>query len=330
METNMKSYWTRRQAVARVCAGTAALIAGPAFAQTAYPTRPIKLIVGFPAGSGADLVFRTAAIEAEKKLGQPIVVENKPGAASVIAFLALKAAAPDGYTIGGINAALWRQPVLEDVPYDPIKDFTYIVSLAENIFSIVVPDGSPFRTWADLLAWGRANPGKVTFGVTPGLRQSAHVFMLEVMKREGVDWLPVGYNASPLRDLLGGELTFSVEIVAGASAMVQSGKARFLAVVSDQRMHRWPNVPTFKELGYPLVIDSPVGLGGPIGMQPHHVKVLHDAFRFAIEQPSMVQHFEKTDSRARYMSTAELSRYVVQAEVEQRELLTRYGFAKKR
>jgi len=328
--TNMKSLWTRRQAIARVYAGAAAAIAGPVLAQSPYPNRPIKLIVGFPAGSGTDLVFRTAAIEASKKLGQPVFIENKPGASSVLAFLAMKAAAPDGYTIGAVNAALWRQPVLEDVSYDPIKDFTYIVNLAENIFSVVVPDSSPLKTWAELLAWGRANPKKVSFGATPGLRQSAHVFMLEVMKREGVDWQAVGYNASPLKDLLGGELTFSVEPVAGASAMVQSGKARFLAIVSDRRMPRWPDVPTFKELGYPLVIDSPVGLGGPAGMQPHHVNVVHDAFKFAIEQPSVVQHFEKTDSRARYMSTAELNRYVIHAEVEQRELLTRYGFAKKR
>jgi tripartite-type tricarboxylate transporter receptor subunit TctC len=330
METNMKSHWTRRQAIAQVCAGAASAIAGPALAQSAYPNRPIKLIVGFPPGSAADLVFRTAAIEASKKLGQPVVIENKPGAASVLGFLGIKAAAPDGYTIGAINAGLWRQPVLEDVSYDPIKDFTYIVNLAENIFSVVVSDSSPLKTWGDLLAWGRANQKRVSFGVTPGLRQSAHVFMLEVMKREGVDWQAVGYNASPLKDLLGGELTFSVEPVAGASAMVQSGKARFLAVISEQRIPRWADVPTFKELGYPLAIDSPVGLGGPAGMPPHVVKVLHDAFKFAIEQPSMIQHFERTDSRARYMSTAELGRYVIHAEGEQRELLTRYGFAKKR
>ena len=81
---------------------------------------------------------------------------------------------------------------------------------------------------------------------------------------------------------------------------------------------------------YRTIIDSPVGLGGPAGMQPHHVNVVHDAFKFAIEQPSMIQHFERTDSRARYMSTAEIGRYVIHAEGEQRELLTRYGFAKKR
>lgn len=328
----MRQVRTRRQALSTLCAGAAAIIGVPAFGQSSYPNRPIKLIVGFPPGGVTDIVFRTAAIEASKKLGQPIVIENKAGAAGVPAYLALKAAAPDGYTIGGVNAALWRQPVLEDVSYDPLKDFTYIVNIAETVFSVVVAGDSPFNTWGDLLAWGRANPKKVNFGAAPGLRQSAHVFMLEVMKKESVEWQAVGHSGGSggLNDVMGGHLTFSVEPIIAASALARSGKVRFLAAISDHRMKGWPDVPTFKELGYDLTIDSPIGLGGPAGMPPQIVQMLHDAFKFAIEQPSMVQLFDRTDSRARYMSTADLNRYVIRSEVEQRELLTRYGFAKKR
>ena len=328
----MNQGWTRRQALITACAGTAVAFAGPAMAQSAYPNRPIKLIIGFPPGGVTDILFRTAAVEVGKKLGQPLVIENKPGAAGVPAYLAIKAAVPDGYTIGGVNAALWRQPVLEDVSYDPLKDFTYIVNIGETVFTVVVAGDSPFKTWAELLAWGRANPQKVSFGASPGLRQSAHVFMLEVMKREGLDWQAVGHSGGSggLNDVMGGHLTFSVEPVLSASALAKAGKVRFLAIISDQRMKGWPEVPTFKELGYTLTIDSPIGVGGPAGLPPQIVQTLHDAFKFAIEQPSMTALFERTDSNARYMSTADLNRYVVRSEVEQRELLTRYGFAKKR
>lgn len=328
----MKVHWTRRQALTTLCASAAASLAAPVLAQKAYPERVIKLIVGFPAGTITDTIFRTAAVEMARKLGQPVIVDNKPGAAGVPAYLAVKAAAPDGYTIGGINAAVWRQPVLEEVSYDPLRDFTYIANVGEFVFSVVVTASSPFKTWADLLAWGKENPQKVSFGAAPGLRQSAHIFMLEVMQREGVAWQPVPYSGSPaaLNDVMAGHLTFSVDPVASAAGLVQSGKMRYLAVISDQRLKGWPDVPTFKELGYPLAIDSPIGVAGPAGMPPHVVQILQDAFKYAIEQPSMVQLFERTNSRARYMSSQELNRFVVKSEGDQRELLTRYGFARKR
>jgi tripartite-type tricarboxylate transporter receptor subunit TctC len=328
----MQSSWKRREFLAQACAGVAALGAGPGLAQAAYPNRPIKLVVGFPPGGITDILFRGAAVEASKVLGQPIVVENKAGAAGVPAYLALKQAAADGYTIGGVNVALWRQPVLEDVPYDPLRDFTYILNIAEVVFAIVVAGNSPFKTWSDLLAFGRANPQKVSFGASPGLRQSAHVFMLEVMRREKLDWQPVGYpgGMGAINDVLGGHLAFTVDPVASAAPLARAGQLRLLAVTTEQRSKTWPQVPTMKELGYPLTIDSPIGVGGPAGLPDPVVKTLHDAFKFAIEQPSMVALFEKLDQSPRYMGTADLNRYVPRSEVEQRGLLTQYGFAKKR
>lgn len=326
------SFWTRRS-ILRAGGSAVAVAAAPAaLAQTRYPRRPIKLVIGFPAGGITDIVMRSVAVEAEKKLGQPVVVENKPGAAGVPAYLAMKAAAPDGYTIGGVNAALWRQPVFENVAYDPLKDFTYILNMVDNIFAVVVSADSPFKTWNDLLAFGRANPQKMSYGAPPGLGQSAHVFMEEVTSVEKVQWQPIGFKGSSesVTALLGGHITFAVDTVISTSAFVRSGKARYLAVASNARMKSWPEVPTMKDLGYQIVIDSPIGLGGPAGIPPEIVRTLHDAFKFAIEQPAFVALLDKSDQAPRYMDTAEFNRFVQRSSVEQRALLTKYGMASKR
>lgn len=324
--------WSRRQVI--VSAGaTAAWLAAPALrAQAAFPAKPIRLIVGYPAGGFTDIVMRGAAIEAEKKLKQPVFVENRPGASGVTSFLAIKNAMPDGYTIGAVNTAVWRQPVLEDVAYDPIKDFTYILNMVDNVFAVAVAVDSPFKTWAELVAWARANPQKATYAVSPGLGQSAHLFMEEVAAREKVAWqaIPFKGSADSATALIGGHVTFSVDPVIGTNAMVQGGKARYLAIASGQRLKNHPQVPHMHELGYPISIDSPTGLGGPAGMPPAVVGALHEAFKFALEQPSMVTLLDKSDQRARYMPTDEYRQFVAQSNVEQRDLLTRYGFAKKR
>jgi tripartite-type tricarboxylate transporter receptor subunit TctC len=329
MGDTMRRGWSRRG----VLGTAAAVLAAPALRaqQAAYPTRPIKLIVGYPAGGFTDIVMRGAAVEAEKKLGQPLVIENRPGAAGVPSFIAIRNAAPDGHTIGAVNTALWRQPVLEDVAYDPIKDFTYILNMVDNVFAVTVTADSPFKTWGELLAWGRANAQKVTYAVPPGLGQSAHLFMEEVAAREKVAWQAVPYkgSAESVTALLGGHVTFSVDTVIGTNAMVQGGKARYLAIASGQRLPRHPQVPTMRDLGYAIAIDSPTGLGGPAGIPPSTVKALHDAFKFALEQPAMVALLDRSDQRARYMSTEDYRHFVAQSNVEQRELLTRYGFAKK-
>lgn len=306
-------------------------ISAPVFAQASYPSRPIRLIVGFPAGGFNDVIYRTVAAEATKILGQPIVIDNRPGAGGVIAYLAMKAAAPNGYTIGFVNSTLWRQPVLEDVAYDPLQDFTYIINFAESLFAIAVADDSPFKTWADLLSFGRANPQKVSFGVPPGVRGSSHLLMAPVLKRENVAWQPIGYPAgSGLTDLMRGDLTFSVEPIALAGSLARAGRLRFLAVASDQRLQRWPGVPTMKELGYPDTVDLPVGLGGPAGIPAEIVQVLHNAFKTALEQPSMTTLLEQTDQVRRYMGPSEFKAFVLRTEAEQRALLIRYGFANKR
>ena len=151
---------------------------------------------------------------------------------------------------------------MEDAIYDPMKDFTYIINMVDNVFAVTVQADAPFKTWADLLAWGRANQQKVSYAAPPGLGQSAHLFMEEVAAREKVAWQAVPYkgSAESVTALLGGHVSFSVDTVIGTSASVRAGKARYLAVASEHRMKSFPDVPTMRDLGYAIIIDSPTGL----------------------------------------------------------------------
>ena len=165
-------------------------------AQDRYPSKPIKLIISSPAGSTFDSIGRAASVEAEKKLGQPIVLEYRSGAGGTPAFVQAKNAAPDGYTLVIMSLSTVRQPLLENVGYDGVKDFTWIASLAEINFGVVVQADSPFKTWADLLAYGKANPQKVSYGAPSGLGNSAHIFVSEVTAKEKLDWTAVPFRAS--------------------------------------------------------------------------------------------------------------------------------------
>lgn len=323
--------WSRRRVLSAATGLATVNLAMPSLAQS-YPNRPVKVIVGNPPGGINDTVMRAAAIDAEKKLGQPIIIDNKPGAAGVVSFLSAKNAAPDGYTIVLTTPPLWRQPIFEDVSYDPIKDFTYIINFAESVFAIVVRQDSPFKTWADVLAYGRANPTGVSYGAPPGTNQTGHILMEGVARKERMQWEPVGFKGSSesVTALLGGHIAFSMEPVVGVSAMLRSGKARALAVATTNRLKSWPDVPSFKDLGYPVTVESPTGLAGPAHMAPSIVKTLHDAFKFALDQPTLNAVLSQSDQVPRYMSSAEYTSYVARAAVEQRDLLVSYGMAKKR
>jgi tripartite-type tricarboxylate transporter receptor subunit TctC len=322
--------WTRRRVLSVATGLTAASLAAPAFAGS-FPDHPIRLVVGNPPGGINDQIMRAAAVDAGKKLGQPVIVFNKPGAAGVVSFLTVRNAPPDGYTIGVVGPPLWRQPVLEDVDYDPIKDFTFIVNIAETIFGLVVRTESPFKTWADVVAYGRANPGKISFGAPPGPNQTSHILAEGIARKDNLQWVPVGYkgSAESIPALLGGYIAFSVEPIVSVSSLVRAGKARILAVASPNKLKSWPDVPTFKDLGYTVNVDSPTGLAGPAHMAPDTVRALHDAFKFALEQPTLLGVLDQSDQVPRYMGTQDFTNYVIRAAKEQRELLINYGMAKK-
>lgn len=321
------SRWTRRA----VLGATASAIALPAFAlaqPASYPARPISLIVPWPAGGQTDITMRILAELAGRQLGQPVVVENRPGAAGTLVGPALRAAAPDGYTIGQLPLTLYRAPLQRKVTWDPLRDIQPVIQISGVTFGIVVPADSGLRTFADLLAWGREHPGRLTVGST-GIGSTAHLAMEDVLSREGVQYIHVPYKGTADQMLAVATHTLMAGVnSSGFAPYVETGRLRLLAVFSAERSKRWPHVPTMRELGYPeAVYTSPYGIGVPVRVEAAIVRKLHDAFKAAMFDPMHLQELAKYDQDAEYMDTAAYGRYVQQVTDRERQLLARLGLA---
>jgi tripartite-type tricarboxylate transporter receptor subunit TctC len=291
-----KRLMTRRVALAGMSVLAAGVSPLSLKAQGRFPDRPIKLIIPWAAGGPADGGFRILAESAAKKLGQPVVVENKGGASGVLGALALQDAKPDGYTISQMHMSVLRQPLLNtQLRYDPIKDLTYILQITGFVMGVVVRADAPWQTLPELLAYAKANPGKLNWG-TLGIGSTQHLAMERLGMMQGLSWTHAPYRgtADTMRALLGGEIDFASES-SGWAPMVMAGKLRLLAVFTAKRAKRFPDAPTVRELGFDVVVDSPGGLIGPRGMDPAVVKVLADAFRAAAEEPQHLQFLDNMD-----------------------------------
>ena len=203
---------------------------------------------------------------------------------------ALRGATPDGYTLGQLPLTLYRFPFQRKVAWDPLRDIVPVIQISGVTFGIVVPAESPFKTLADLVAWGRANPQRLTVGST-GIGTTAHLAMEEIMAAEGVSYIHVPYKgtADQMLAVAGQTLMAGVNSTSFAP-YVDNGKLRLLAIFSASRSKRWPTVPTIKELGYVNgVHNSTYGIGAPTGVDPLIIKKLHDAFRQAMFDPLHLQ-----------------------------------------
>ena len=316
--------FTRRAALV----GASALpfaAAGPVRAQAKFPDRPIRLIIPWAAGGPADAGFRILAQSVSKKLGQQVVVDNKGGASGILGAMALQEAKPDGYTISQMHMSVLRQPLLNrQLTYNPISDLTYILQITGFVMGVVVRADAPWKTLPELLAYAKANPGKLNWG-TLGIGSTQHLAMERVgIAQGGLSWTHAPYRgtADTLRALLGGEIDFASES-SGWAPMVEAGQLRLLAVFTAQRAKRFPNVPTVKELGIDVVIDSPGGLIGPKGMDPAVVAVLADAFRAAAQEPEHLKFLENMDQPLILLDGPAYKAAMAKTYEEEKELLRR-------
>jgi len=277
------------------CCGIVALCAvvGSAAAQGAYPNKPITLLIPFAAGGSTDVTARALASVAEKSLGQPVVVVNRPGATGALALTELSKAAPDGYTLATINEiAVAIAPQMQKVSFEPMKDFTPIMNYGVYTTFIAVSADAPYKTLKELLDYARANPRIVTVGV-PGLGASAHLGMARLAQDNKVEFtfVPFPGGAPTTSALLGRHVT-----VASASGELlphaKSGKVRLLAMFEDSKLKEFPQVPTIRELGSAWSLNSWVGIGGPAGMDPAVTAKLYEAFRKAMDSPEFKNTIE--------------------------------------
>ena len=302
---------------------------GSSFAQSqGFPVRPIKLIVAFPAGGPTDITMRALAENASKVLGQAVIIDNKPGAGGTLPAQQLQTAPADGYTLAQIPLGVFRLPYTTKITWDPVKDISYVLNVTGYAFGIVVPADSPFKTWADFVAYAKANPGRLTYGST-GTLTSPHLTTELIAQKAGIELQHIPYRGSAdlMLAVLSGQLMAAADST-GFAPQVEAGKLRVLNTWGEKRLDKFPNAPTLNELGYDIVQNSPFGIGAPKGTPPDVVKRLHDAFKKAMEEPNYVAALGRYDMLPNYMSTAAYGKFAQETFLKEKALVEKLGLAK--
>jgi tripartite-type tricarboxylate transporter receptor subunit TctC len=243
---------SRRGLISAATMGAAVALA-PRVAQAAYPERPVRLIVPFPAGGAVDAVGRLIANAISPGLGQPVVVEDRGGAGGIVGMEASAHAAPDGYTMMVSHSGFAAMPGLyRKLPFDPVKDFEGVITAASGIYVLVVGPEVPFKSVAELIAYAKANPGKLTYA-SAGIGSTVHLASEFFKRWAGVDILHVPYKGTgpAITDLIGGQVQMMFGPVVNTLPLARGGKLRALAVTSGKRSALAPDLPTVAESGLP-------------------------------------------------------------------------------
>ena len=284
----------RRRALS---AGLGSLLAAPglALAQTVAPAarwrpeRPITIYNPFAVGGITDLHMRLVGEKVSKILGQTVLVDARPGAAGTLAPLALINAKPDGQSLAVLTINSLRYPHYQPVTWNPLRDFSYITGLSSYTFALVVRADSPWKTVEDLLAAGKANPEKHTYG-TSGIGGSGHLMMIEIEQKAGSKFTHIPYKggAEWMQALLAGQIDFLAD-ASQWGPFVDDGRCRILAMVTEQRLSKYANVPTLRERNIDAIGQSPYGLVGPKDLPPAIAQSLHEAFSEANNDPATLE-----------------------------------------
>jgi len=308
------------------------LFAAPAYSQeediAKYPSRPITYIHPFPPGTSIEIAIRLIAREAEKFLGQPIVVVNRTGGSGSIGVAAIASAKPDGYTIGNAPAStVFVAPFLEKLPYHPLKDLTFIAQFASYNIGVVVKSDSPFKSFKDIIDYARQNKNDVTHG-TAGSNSMQFLIMEQILRKENVQFtlVPFGSAVQTVAALLGGH------ILIGSGdfnySLVEAGKIRVLLLFNEEPSAEYPNVPILKDLGYDFAAPYFACVAGPKGLPEGIARKLEDAFAKASKEPAFIEGMKKLHMPVVYRGSKEITNYVVRTHEAFAKLITDIGLAK--
>jgi tripartite-type tricarboxylate transporter receptor subunit TctC len=301
----------------------------PSAQATDYPAKPIFLILPYPAGGSTDLTTRALANAAKKYLGQPIIIENKPGGGATVGPTLLLTKPPDGYTIGLITSGVTIAFHMGKLTFNPSEDLTHIIRWGGYLFGIMVREDAPWKTIEDFIRDSRQNPEKITYA-SVGVGTSPHLAMEELaLVAGGIRWIhiPSKGGAEASTSLLGGH----VDAFSGSSGLqlVDAGKFRLLTTYGERRSERYGQVPTLREAGYNVICNSPLGIIGPKGMPIPIVNKLHDAFKRAMEDPEFQATMKKFDMSKLYLNTEQYESFFRQESENIGTLVQKLGLNKR-
>jgi tripartite-type tricarboxylate transporter receptor subunit TctC len=318
-----------------VSSGLATAFAAPALvstwarAQDKFPARPINLICPWPAGGSSDGVVRAIGESLGRQLGGTVVVDNKPGAGGTLGAAAMVNAKPDGYALTQLPLGIYRLPHMQKMSFDPVRDITHIACLTGYTFGIVATADAPYKTLREMVAWAKANPGKLTYGHT-GIGTTPHLAFEEFADKAGFTTNNVPYKGSAeiMQAILGGH----IPLMSGTTEFaphIATGKLRLLATLGRNRNKAFPDAPTVRESGWETISESPFGIGGPKGMDPALVKTLEVALRKVVDDPKVLEQFDRFFQPIIWMDSAEYSRYAVRTFESEKATIQRLGLARK-
>ena len=311
----MTTHVTRRQALragATVLAAPA-LLSVPASAQTAWPTKPVRLLVTFPPGGTSDIVARLLGQFMSEKLGQQFLVENRPGAGGTIAAEAVKKEAADGHTLLlANNAPFTISPTqFKTMPYDTVKDFTHIAYIGASAPGLFVQPSLGVKDLKGFIEKAKAEPGKLTYG-SSGVGSIHHLLGEALKKRAGINITHVPYKgtAPAIQDFKAGVLQTFFDLVAQNVPMIKGGEAIAVGIASPARISQAPDVPTFKEQGIDLVLENWLGVSGPAGLPPAVVAAIHGAVKDALALAPVQERLTGWGVERTAMSTEQYAKFV--------------------
>lgn len=330
-----RNLWLGMQVVRRLAGATLALASAAAVAPVhaadtpaKYPDKPIRLIVPFSAGGQFDYIARLVSVPLGKELGQTIIVENIGGGGGNLGGGKVASAAADGYTLleygGNFAIAKHLSPKLT---YDPIADLAPVSGLSIAPHVVLVNSALPIKTFAELQAYAKANPGKLSYG-SPGVGSSMHLTFETIKQHFGLDAVHVPYRggSNALNDLAGGQIDVGIVAVAPAMPFIASGKIRALAVTSEERAASLPDVPSIAELGFAgFDSGSWAGIAVPKGTPPAVVDRLNAAIRRVMADPQVVQALESQSFKSIAGSPADMGKLIEQESARYGPLIQRLG-----
>ena len=292
-------------------------------AQDQYPSKPISLIVPYGPGGSTDQLARALGEGMSKQLKQPVIIEFKPGAGGTLGAAQMVRTKPDGYSLTMLPISVFRQPYLQTVNYDPLKDLSYIATVSNYTYAIAVMADAKWKTINELVEDAKANPGKFSYSGSAQF-SSNHLSMVEIGRIAGIEWTFIPYkgDAEGLTALFGGH----VQVVASTSTVLpfmKSGKVRVLATVGDKRPADFADAPTLQEAGFPVVMHSPLGIAGPAGLPPDIIEKLDQAIAATLRDPKFKESMAALGIELSYRDHKEYAAYAVKTFAQEKTIIER-------